>query len=232
MPNPASDAKALPRSSGWSNRILLAAIAGILFLTLYPFRFSVHAHAPLNSSPFLLGSGIKRPSALNVSLNVLLFFPWTASSVATALAGAVFSYGIEFVQIYVPLRDSGWEDIFSNTTGSALGALVYAGFGRFIVRRLSQGEEQLESQISLGWKWVFLLAYFSTWIAVSIPLQRQTSLKNWEKNSYLLVRNDGSLKSPWEGKVFRLQICNHTIPDLLAQEMTSRGVADAVDPPR
>jgi glycopeptide antibiotics resistance protein len=245
MPNPAHDAKRPPSSSGWSNRILLAAIAGILFLTLYPFRFSLHAHALLNSSPFLLGHGVKRPSALDFTLNVLLFIPfgfglspkllqrnWSraGSVVIAALAGAAFSYVIEFVQIYVPMRDSGWDDIFSNTIGSVLGALVFAGIGRFVLRPLSEGKKILESLLTAGWAWLLLLAYLAAWFAVSIPLQRQTSLRNWEPNSYLLVGNDGSLKSPWEGKVFRLQIWDHALPDRLAQEMTSRGPADDLDP--
>jgi glycopeptide antibiotics resistance protein len=245
MPNTTDDVQLSPRSQGWSYRILLAGVAGILFLTLYPFRFSIHAHAPLSSSPFLLGSGVKHTTFVDFTLNVILFVPfgfglcsmfrqrnwsWTTSSVATALAGAFFSYAIEFAQIYVPFRDSGWEDVFSNTTGSVLGALVYAGFGRRVVRRLSQGEEQIESQISLGRTWVLLLAYFTSWIAVSIPLQRQTSLVTWEQKSYLLVGNDGSFRSHWDGKVFRLQIWDHAIPDRLAQQITSRGVAYAADP--
>jgi VanZ like protein len=245
MLNPGNDAKPRRCSPGWSNRILFAAIAGILFLTLYPFRFSIHAHAPVNSWPFLLGRETKRFSALNVSLNVLLFIPfgfglssklrqrncsWTVSIVLATLAGAVLSYAIEFVQIYVPPRDSGWDDIFSNTTGSVLGAVVFAGIGRFVLRELSEGEENLESWLSAGRAWLLMLAYLAACVVVSIPLQRKTSLKNWEPNSYLFVGNDGSLESPWKGQVFRLQIWDHAIPDHLAQEITSRGLVNALDP--
>lgn len=198
----------------------------------------------MSSSPFLLGRETKQYSALNVSLNVLLFIPfgfglcsklrqrnrsWGRSIVLAALAGVVFSYLIELVQIYVPTRDSGWEDIFSNTTGSVLGAVVFAGIGRFGLRQLSEGEEYLESWLYPGRAWLLMLAYLAACLAVSLPFQRKTSLKNWEPNSYLLIGNDGSLEVPWKGQVFRLQIWDHAISDRLAREITSRGLANALD---
>src|SRR5277367_2207329 len=97
-------AKVLGR--GWSNRILLLAIAGILFLTLYPFRFDFHAAVPGGGSPFLLGRSLKAPRLLDVLLNVLLFVPFgfglaarvrergkprTVTFVLALAAGALFS---------------------------------------------------------------------------------------------------------------------------------------------
>ena len=61
---------------GCSNRILLLATAGILFLTLYPFRFDFHAAVPGGGSPFLLGRSEKTAGLLDVFLNVLLFIPF------------------------------------------------------------------------------------------------------------------------------------------------------------
>jgi hypothetical protein len=61
---------------GWSNRIPLAAVAAVLCLTRYPFRFSLHPHPPLNSCPFHLGRGIKRTSIPDFSWNVLLLMPF------------------------------------------------------------------------------------------------------------------------------------------------------------
>lgn len=245
MPNPATDVKSRPRSPIWSNRILVATIAGILFLTLYPFRFSAHAQVPLSFSRFFLGKGLKRATPLNFALNVLLFIPfgfglssklrqrnWSraGSIVVATVVGGFFSYAVEFAQNYVPLRDSGWEDILANATGSVLGALVFAVVGSSILRPLSEMEESLESWLSAGRVWLLLLAYFGGLFVVSVPLQRQTSLKNWEPNSFLLVGNDGSLESPWKGRVFRLQIWDRAFPDRLAQEMTSRRLASSSDP--
>ncbi len=40
------------------------------------------------------------------------------------LAGALFSFSIEVLQIFIPRRGSGWSDVISNTLGSLLGALL------------------------------------------------------------------------------------------------------------
>src|ERR1700752_4927400 len=96
-------------ASAWSTRILALAVAGILFLTLYPFRFSLHTNPPLHGSPFLLVSGVKTSGLLNVFLNISLFVPFgfglsqklreNGKSRATILlltmgAGPFFSYCI------------------------------------------------------------------------------------------------------------------------------------------
>ena len=59
------------RAPSWSNRILTAAVAGIFFLTLYPFRFALVRHGP----PFLLVGWGKDSGALDFFLNLLLFVP-------------------------------------------------------------------------------------------------------------------------------------------------------------
>src|ERR1700732_1407164 len=64
------------RTPGWSNRFLIAAMAGILFLTLFPFRFDFQSRPLASPLPFLLGSGMKTSGPLDVFLNVLLFVPF------------------------------------------------------------------------------------------------------------------------------------------------------------
>jgi hypothetical protein len=83
-------ANAEPHFGGWSKRILLAAVPAILFLTLYPSRFSLHPHPSLNSSPFHLGRGIKRASTLDFYLNVLLLIPF-------GFAGPVITNGKVYI---------------------------------------------------------------------------------------------------------------------------------------
>src|SRR5450432_3848191 len=61
-------------ASSWANRILILATAGILFLTLYPFRFNYHV-LPNNASPFLLGKSAKS-GFVDALLNILLFVPF------------------------------------------------------------------------------------------------------------------------------------------------------------
>ncbi len=153
------------RDAAWSNRILILAVAGILFLTLYPFRFDFRT--PIGfASPFLLGRSVKISGFYNVFLNILLFTPFGFGlaeklreggksrrfTFAIALiVGALFSYGIEFLQIYIPERDSGWEDVVTNSTGSVVGFLLFEGLGRTVLPILSACERALTAVLS-GWR--------------------------------------------------------------------------------
>ena len=74
MGNPSNQYSPNPPDSGWSNRILILAIAGILFLTMYPFRLNIHALAN-GASPFLLGKS-EKSGLVDALLNVLLFVPF------------------------------------------------------------------------------------------------------------------------------------------------------------
>ena len=38
--------------------------------------------------------------------------------------GSLLSFTIEYLQYYIPRRDSGWTDVITNTTGTLLGALI------------------------------------------------------------------------------------------------------------
>jgi glycopeptide antibiotics resistance protein len=156
--------KAVPCSSSWSNRFLIAAIVGILFLTLFPFRFDFQSRLLGNSSPFFLGSGMKTSGFSDAFLNVLLFIPLgfgfaeklrerrmsrTATFFSVWVTGAMFSYAIEIAQIYIPMRDSGWEDVITNSTGAIVGFLLYELVGTLTIDSLSRWEILLRSWLTL-----------------------------------------------------------------------------------
>jgi glycopeptide antibiotics resistance protein len=224
------------RTPGWSNRFLIAAITGILFLTLFPFRFDFQSR-PLGSPwPFLLGSGIKTSGPLDVFLNVLLFVPFgfglaeklrekKVSRLATLLivwaAGAIFSYAIELAQFYMPMRDSGWEDVVSNSTGSLVGFFSFQILGTSTVLFLSRCEAGLRSWLTVTRVSVFLSIYFLSWFALSAVLQMQTRLSNWDPDCLLLVGNEPGGQSPWKGQVQQLRIADRAVSDIAALRLTS-----------
>ena len=121
----------------WSNRILIFSLVGIAYLTLFPFQFNFEAWHGLRTFPFLLGTFAHHARNFDFLLNVLLFVPlgfglsaqvrkrrgsWWASLLLSLAAGAITSYVVEVLQFYIPTRESGWEDVFSNTTGSVAGS--------------------------------------------------------------------------------------------------------------
>ncbi len=230
-------------ASSWSNRILTLSAAGILFLTLYPFRFSLHASPQLNGSPFLLVSGGKSSGPLAAFLNVLLFVPFgfglsqklrekgrsqTSILLLTTLAGAFLSYCIEFAQIYIPTRDSGWEDVFTNAMGAFVGYFTFALVGEPILNSLSQIENLFEQFLTLRRALWLVLLYFAIWLVVSIPLQAESRLSNWIRDSQFVIGNDatGHLDRAWKGDVSLVQLWSQALPPNIASEITA-GHADA-----
>jgi|SRR5579875_155121 len=158
-----SSNKARTVYSGWSNWILFASVAGILLLTLYPFRFDLARTPAGGGNPFLLGDSHTPKGAVGSVLNVLLFIPFgfglseklracglsRKTTVLLALgSGAAFSYVVEFLQIYIPSRDSGWSDVLTNSAGSVVGFFLFEILGAAILRILSRAEEALRQRES------------------------------------------------------------------------------------
>jgi glycopeptide antibiotics resistance protein len=229
----------------WSNRILVLATAGILFLTLYPFRFDFHVASPAGTSSLFLGKSLKPAGFLDAFLNVLLFAPFGLSlaeklrergksfafTLAISLAaGAFFSYSIELMQYYIPQRDSGWEDVFTNASGSVVGCISYEVLGASLLRRLSRCESWLESLLTPQRALILLLIYFTLWFAASSSLQRNSRLSNWRSDAQLVVGNDASGKFPWKGTVNAVQIWDLALRREVAQQLSAGQTVDTGNP--
>jgi hypothetical protein len=222
----------------WSNRILIAAAVGIFFLTLFPFRVVFHPRLPGHASTLFLGGQGKDVGPLDAFLNVLLFVPFgfglaeklrkrgkpRAVTIARVLVtGALLSYAIEFLQFYIPGRDSGWEDVLTNSTGAAVGSLLFNAWGEAVLRFLSRIDAGLETFLTWRRVALTLVVYFACWFAVSARLQKETRLSNWDPHCLLTVGNDaaGQRSTGWQGEVFELQLWDRALPDALATALTA-----------
>jgi glycopeptide antibiotics resistance protein len=237
MKNSSKEEQGQGPAPDWSNRVLILAIAGILFLTLFPFGFEFHTRLPRNASPFLLQSGMKGVGVFDDFLNVLLFIPFGfgiaerlrqrgrsrgATLILTLVAGAMLSYGIEFLQNYIPSRDAGWHDVLTNTTGSLFGFALFELAGKMALRVFSVAEGALGNLLTLRRAaWVVPL-YFMLWFAASVHLQKETQPRNWDPNSPLVVGNSaaGRPASGWKGEVDRVEFWSRAVPDDVARGLT------------
>lgn len=129
------------RFAGWFTLgIVLIILAG----TLFPFHFSVEATASRRAGFFLFWFAPVQKRWLGWLLNVAMFLPfgfgltWWArtrerqrlsSPLALALAGFLFSYSVEFLQLFVVTRDSSWDDVLMNTAGALVGWFIYERWG-------------------------------------------------------------------------------------------------------
>ena len=249
--------------SRWANRLLIISLIGIFYFTLFPFRLDFSVALPGNRSPFLLGSFWKYHTFLDFFLNFLLFVPfgfglaaesrkrtqnWAPGVLLALAGGCLLSYAIEFLQLYVPSRNSGWDDVFSNTLGSVGGSLLFEACGlslfalshkgqpgtKFsgaeIFRQLSHIEDVVERWVSLKHATLLLMIYVGGWLAVSIPLQRETRLSNWEEQSPLIIGNDAAGQRPWKGQISRVQIWSRALTLRDVEQLTKLGRDAKTDP--
>ena len=227
--------------SAWSNRILILSLLGIAYLTLFPFQFQFDGNPAYRVSPFFLGMNEKPVRYLDIFLNVLLFIPfgfglstqlrkrgrspWLSFLLALVF-GAFTSYTVEFLQLFIPQRDSGWEDVFSNTMGSVTGFILFALYGGAILVTLTKWEDSFVSWLSVRRGALLLVAYFAVWLGISALLQNETRLSNWDAECPLLVGNDASGQHPWTGKIFLLQIWNRALSGEGIRRLTGRESAE------
>jgi len=181
------------------------------------------------------GKGATRFDAF---LNILLFIPFGFAisnkflekhkSRATALLGAfalgaLLSYSIEFLQIYVPSRDSGWGDILTNTAGAVTGFLIFELCGAAILGGLFDCEAALARFLTWPRSGVIIFVYLAFWLAISVPLQKQTRFNNWDPFPLLLIGNDasGDYGAAWEGNVYGVQLWNRPLSATTVEQMTA-----------
>ncbi len=221
----------------WSNRILILSLLGIACLTLFPFRFNFAPTLVFHRYPFLLETSVKTPMFLDFSLNVLLFVPfgfglsalmrrrgrsrWAALIAALAL-GAGVSYSVEVLQFYIPARDSGWEDVISNSTGSVAGFFLFEILGGAVLEQLSAWEDSFAGWLSPLRAGLLLAVYFAAWFGISVHLQNETRLSNWDPQCVLFAGNDASGRNPWTGKIFLLQIWDRALPEQAVRRIAAR----------
>lgn len=118
----------------------LVVLAGIVYVSLYPFRLKAGIHAPLDRAlTDLLSTWRNLPTSRGDAIaNVLFYLPWgffIARSVdrgvpawlrivlAMAL-GAALSFAMEWSQYYVAERYADMYDVYTNTAGAFLGAIA------------------------------------------------------------------------------------------------------------
>ncbi len=137
------------------------------------------------------------------------------------VAGAIVSYVVELLQFYIPTRSSAWDDVTPNSMGAVAGFSIFELCGAAILRKLSQYEETFDGWLSPRGTAVLLLVYFGLWSGISILLQRQTRLSNWDTRCVLFVGNDASGHRAWKGQVSQLQFWNRARPENLIDRIAA-----------
>ena len=109
-------------SKSWIRAALVVVLAAMLAVTLFPGD-------EISMLTFCLVCGER--GVAHILLNIILFAPYgallTLAGVPrrwTWLSGCLLSACIELAQRFIPGRDSGLDDVLTNTTGTIVGSLL------------------------------------------------------------------------------------------------------------
>jgi VanZ family protein len=112
----------------------LLYLCAIVYLSLYPWEFALHAKATRLFWAPIVG----RRQVLDTVLNVFFYIPLGAAGylsvrrgrsgwLLAVLAGGLLSWMIEWLQLWSPTRYANLTDLASNTAGTMLGASAAYG---------------------------------------------------------------------------------------------------------
>jgi glycopeptide antibiotics resistance protein len=139
--SPESPSERLDSHAGW---LFLAVVLVILAGTLFPYRFSIEETASHRVGFFLFWFIPLQKGWAGWLLNLTMFLPfgfglawwarvkgWRLISrpLAIGAAGFLFSYLVEFLQLFVMWRGSSWDDVLLNTAGAVVGWLLFERWG-------------------------------------------------------------------------------------------------------
>jgi glycopeptide antibiotics resistance protein len=207
----------------WTLGITLSASLIILLATLMPFDFTLEDFTVKQA----FRAFFQHPSDFNdIIANIFLFMPFgfgiaweleerkfnRITTVAIALVlSALFSLGVETLQIFLPSRASSWVDICTNGTGGVVGALTYFSWTALAPGRSRFLANLIERKLSVKTLAIALIAWVIFSCAVCFGLQQAANLSNWDSSFPLLIGNEKTGDRPWKGTVSQLQISDRAI---------------------
>lgn len=193
----------------FSIAITLLSLFLIIYITLFPleFRFTETVDQ-IDPYFFLLGKG--ETHTRDILENIFLFMPFGFGFAGILwikiqrkgikiffmvfMFSFILSYTIEILQTFQVSRFPSIYDVFSNSTGGFLGFLFF----------------RLWEYMNLHMK---LLMYVMLTYLISVPLQMQTSLSNWDKTFPLLLGNELTEDRPWTGIISGICIVDKALPE-------------------
>jgi glycopeptide antibiotics resistance protein len=214
-----------------SIRLLVLWTLFVVLGTLAPFDF--RAIPVLHRSSFgLFRYGTYERDPVHFALNLVLFVPLGALLhhegrrrqlstrsilLSTGAIGLLFSLTVEYLQGYLPSRDSSLFDVLANTSGGLMGILVDGAWGASAETRVDRMRARTSGAILAAAIAVFMLVA----LLASGALQARTGLSNWSREYPLLIGNERTGDRPWRGRVFALAITDAATPLALVRRFAA-----------
>jgi VanZ family protein len=224
-----------------SVRLIILWTVLVVLGTLAPFNF--RATPAIHEGSFkAFQFGAYELGPMHFVLNVVLFMPLGVllhhkiqnrpvterSSVAlVGMVGLLLSLTVEYLQSYLPTRDSSLIDVVANTAGGLLGAFADRTWGPSV----EAGVNRMRGRTSPAILAVAIATYMLVALSTTGVLQARTALRNWSEEYPILIGNERTGDRPWRGRVLALTITDAaTAPALIRRFAAGGSIALAGSP--
>ena len=209
--------------------LLTLSFLAIVFCTLFPFNFTVPHGMTLRqaAAPFNYWDLYDPSNLMDTPNNVVLFIPFGFSLACLArtrhirtfrtilLAGlisCIYSCTIEFLQQWLPLRDSSLADILSNTTGGMVGAAVFLLIGMPVLRFSALLLTRILRRFSLLIATILFLFLLACVLRGLLRMRHiNENLASWNMTFPLVVGNVPQADRGWKGTVSSIEIASQAV---------------------
>jgi len=217
-----------------ANPLLFLYVGYALIATLQPFEFSSDPSKSISKflAEFLdpIPGGIAQLGRKDFMSNVLLFFPAgilfcsqfiptqkrkTTSVLLASVFGTLLSILIEVSQVFFAGRHPSAADVFANSLGTILGAVLFATYSVPVTNLFRPLGAKVKSS---RFSFVAVLLFGSLPLVLSITQYPWINFHNWDPNFTFQIGNEATLGRAWLGKIYLAAIYKWALP---SEEITS-----------
>jgi glycopeptide antibiotics resistance protein len=211
---------------------LVIYLVFVYLLTLNPFRFSLfHFERFIQFKRGYLAAIIGGSSFSDIILNLFMLFPlglvagslfrnlqikFKVSLITATALGFSISLSIELCQVFLPRSFSG-VDIFANTVGTAIGAMLAYPIKEFDTAKVLK---KLYDQDRSFYTRVVIIYIIAATVILMLPISMNT-FGNWNSNFHLGLGNEATLNRPWNGFIYKLSIFNRKLTHQQAEKFST-----------
>jgi VanZ family protein len=213
--------------------LLIVWLLFVLAATLFPFDSGM---LPKDHTGLFGYSLDGLEDVPDVVANLLLFMPLGALLhregqrrcwgffLTLTLAGAtglLISLTIEYLQAFLPTRDSSLLDVLTNSAGALIGACANCVWDATMAAHVAK----LRARVSPAGLARMIVGFSVLALLASGALQVRTRLSNWSLDYPLLIGNERSGDRPWRGRVMAFELTDAaTTPELVREFARGRSL--------
>ena len=202
--------------------LLMIYISFVYVFTLSPFHFSkFYYHQYLLFSKGNLATLTGPISSLDIIINLLMLFPvgflvasflkskqvsFKKCFMTTTALGFLISFTIEFSQVFLP-RTTSMLDVFNNTLGASIGALVVYLRGSYDPKQFF---DKIYWKVKKRFGWLIIFCSLTAATILLLPLF-SNNFSNWDTTYPLQVGNEATMNRAWQGTIYKVSIFNRVL---------------------